>query len=229
MRSKLAGLEDAVSAVRDGMTVMISGFGIPGTPFTLIDELVRQRPRNLTIIKNDANERGMGIDRLLEAGMVDVLVASHIGLNPRAVEQMNAGRLRVEFNSQGILAERVRAAGVGLDAVLTDIGMETQLAEGKQRVELRGKTLLVEPALHADVAFIHASQADPFGNLRYAATARNFAPLMAMAARTTIAEVEDLVPVGTIAADHVHTPGPFVQQLVVLPELSEAYHVFNRA
>jgi len=229
MRSKLAGLEDAVSAVRDGMTVMISGFGIPGTPFTLIDELVRQRPRNLTIIKNDANERGMGIDRLLEAGMVDVLVASHIGLNPRAVEQMNAGRLRVEFNSQGILAERVRAAGVGLDAVLTDIGMETQLAEGKQRVELRGKTLLVEPALHADVAFIHAEQADPFGNLRYAATARNFAPLMAMAARTTIAEVEDLVPVGSIAADHVHTPGPFVQQLVVLPELSEAYHVFNRA
>lgn len=229
MRSKLAGLEDAVSAVRDGMTVMISGFGIPGTPFTLIDELVRQRPRNLTIIKNDANERGMGIDRLLEAGMVDVLVASHIGLNPRAVEQMNAGRLRVEFNSQGILAERVRAAGVGLDAILTDIGMETQLAEGKQRVELRGKTLLVEPALHADVAFIHAEQADPFGNLRYAATARNFAPLMAMAARTTIAEVEDLVPVGTIAADHVHTPGPFVQQLVVLPELSEAYHVVNRA
>ena len=229
MRSKLAGLEDAVSAVRDGMTVMISGFGIPGTPFTLIDELVRQRPRNLTIIKNDANERGMGIDRLLEAGMVDVLVASHIGLNPRAVEQMNAGRLRVEFNSQGILAERVRAAGVGLDAVLTDIGMETQLAEGKQRVELRGKTLLVEPALHADVAFIHAEQADPFGNLRYAATARNFAPLMAMAARTTIAEVEDLVPVGSIAADHVHTPGPFVQQLVVLPELSEVYHVFNRA
>ncbi|KSV75987.1 hypothetical protein N185_16195 [Sinorhizobium sp. GW3] len=229
MRSKLVAIESAVSGVRDGMTIMISGFGIPGTPFMLIDELLRQRPRNLTIIKNDANESGMGIDLLLEAGMVDVLVVSHIGLNPRAIEKMNTGRLRVEFNSQGILAERIRAAGVGLSAVLTDIGLGTALAEGKQCVELDNRTLLVEPALHADFAFIHAHQADCFGNLRYAATARNFAPLMAMAAKTTVVEVEEVVPLGMIAADLIHTPGPFVQQVVALPKLSEAYNVFNRA
>ncbi len=229
MRSKLVAIEEAVSAVRDGMTLMISGFGIPGTPFTLIDELVRQGPRHLTVIKNDANERGMGIDRLLEAGMVDVLVASHIGLNARAIEKMNAGQLRVEFNSQGILAERIRAAGVGIAAVLTDIGNGTPLAEGKQRANVGGKDYLIEPALHADIAFIHARHSDPFGNLRYAATARNFAPLMAMAARTTIVEVEGVVALGGIAPDEVHTPGPFVQQIVALPTLSEAYHVRNRA
>ncbi|WP_348626503.1 3-oxoacid CoA-transferase subunit A [Mesorhizobium sp. LNJC384A00] len=191
MRNKLTTIEEAVAGIRDGMTVMIGGFGIPGTPFTLIEELVRQRPQHLTIIKNDANELDMGVDHLLKAGLVDRLITSHIGLNPRAVEEMNAGRLSVEFNAQGILAERIRAAGAGVTGILTDIGVGTMLENGKRQIEVDGTVVLVETALRADYALIHAAQADRFGNLRFAATARNFSPLMAMAAETTIVEVKD--------------------------------------
>lgn len=225
---KTCTIEEAIARIPDGAVVMIGGFGVPGTPFALIRELVRQGQRNLTIIKNDANERGMGVDRLLASGQVARLVTTHIGLNARAIAMLNAGDLVVEFNAQGILAERVRAGGAGLAAILTDIGLDTDLALGKQRVEIDGKTMLVETALRADAALIHADRADVFGNLGYVATARNFNPLMAMAGDLVIAEAESVLPLGAIAADAVQTPGPFVDHVVGLPELSEEYAVVRR-
>jgi acetate CoA/acetoacetate CoA-transferase alpha subunit len=225
---KTSDIEAAIARIPDGATIMVGGFGVPGTPFTLIRELVRQGQRGLTVIKNDANERGLGIDHLLAAGQVKRLITTHIGLNPRAIEMLNSGTLEVEFCAQGILAERVRAGGAGLSAILTDIGLETDLAEGKQRVVIGGKPALVETALRADVALIHADRADPFGNLCYAATARNFNPMMAMAAAMVIAEAEHVLPLGAVAADAVQTPGPFVDHVVALPALSEEYAVVRR-
>ncbi|KGF68481.1 acetate CoA-transferase [Hoeflea sp. BAL378] len=226
---KSTDLAEAIGRIGDGARIMIGGFGVPGTPFTLIAELVRHGPKNLTIIKNDANEPGMGVDWLLGAGMVSRLITSHVGLNGNAVRMMNAGEIEVEFVAQGILAERIRTAGAGLKGFVSDIGIGTLLAEGKQRVEMDGATYLIEPALEADFALVHAARADTFGNLAYAATARNFNPLMAMAANCTIAEAEVIVGTGGIDPDMVHTPAPFVDHLVALPEkLMEVYGVVHR-
>lgn len=228
MIDKTTSIEDAIRHIPDGATVMVGGFGVPGTPFCLIDELCQQGKKGLTLIKNDANEPGMGIDRLLQNDQVDRLVVSHMGLNPHAIDLMNAGSVTVEFCAQGILAERIRAAGAGLAGFLTDVGMNTRLAEGKKRIEFDGQTYLVETALRADFALVHADTADPFGNHLYAASARNFNPLMAMAADTVLVETEKLVPLGGIAPDAVHTPGPFVDYVVPLAELTEAYAIVNR-
>lgn len=228
MIDKTTGIEAAVERIADGATVMVGGFGVPGTPFCLIDELVRQGQKRLTVIKNDANEAGMGIDHLLANGQVAHLIVSHMGLNPHAIELMNNGDITVEFCAQGILAERIRAAGAGLPAILTDIGVETLLAEGKEIVEVDGRRCLVEKALKADVALIHAERADTFGNHTYAASARNFSPLMAMAAEHVIVETEQLVEPGGIAPEAVHTPGPFVDAVVHLPQLTDAYDVVER-
>ena len=225
---KTTTIESAVARIAPGATVMVSGFGVPGTPFQLIRELVRQGQGGLTLIKNDANETGMGVDHLLASGQVRRLITTHIGLNARAVAMMNAGELEVEFCAQGILAERVRAGGAGLPGILTDIGIGTELAEGKPRVELGGVPAVVETALRVDVALIHAARADVFGNLAFAATARNFAPLMAMAADVVIAEAEAVVPLGALDPDHVHTPGPFVDHVVPLAALTEEYGVVRR-
>ena len=228
MIDKSAKIEEAVSHVQDGAVVMVGGFGVPGTPFMLIDELVRQNKKHLTVIKNDANEAGMGIDHLLENGQVARLIVSHLGLNPHAIQMMNEGRIEVEFCAQGILAERIRAAGAGLPGFLTDIAMDTLLARGKPTVDFEGRQYLLEKALKADVALIHAHASDPFGNLLYAASARNFNPLMAMAANTVIVEAENLLPLGGIAAEAVHTPGPFVDHVVHIPELTGEYAVVRR-
>ncbi|MBF9060115.1 3-oxoacid CoA-transferase subunit A [Rhodobacterales bacterium HKCCSP123] len=225
---KTCKIEEAIARIPDGATIMVGGFGVPGTPFTLIQELVRQGQRGLTIIKNDANERGLGIDHLLASGQVARLVTTHIGLNPRAIAMLNAGELIVEFNAQGILAERVRAGGAGLKAILTDIGLGTELAQGKPQVEIDGQVALVETALRADAALIHADRSDVFGNLGYVATARNFNPLMAMAADLVIAEAETVLPLGGLPPDAVQTPGPFVDCVVGLPVLSEEYAVVRR-
>lgn len=225
---KSATLEDAISLIPDNATVMLGGFGVPGTPFAMIRELVRQGQKNLTIIKNDANEPGMGVDRLLANGQVARLITSHIGLNPRAIDGMNTGAIEVEFCAQGILAERIRAGGAGLKAIVTDIAIGTDLAKGKPKVELAGETGLVETALRADFALLHAARADRFGNLEYAATARNFNPLMAMAGQIVLAEAETLVPAGGLHPDHVHTPGPFVDHVVELECLTEEYAVVRR-
>ncbi len=225
---KTCAIEEAVAHIRDGATVMLGGFGIPGTPFLLIRELVRQGQRDLTIIKNDANEKGMGVDHLLANGQVARLITTHIGLNPRAVAMLNAGEVAVEFCAQGILAERVRAGGAGLKGIITDIAIETELAKGKTRIEIAGGVAMVETALRADVALIHAGRADVFGNLGYVATARNFNPLMAMAADRVIAEAETVLPLGGLDPDEVHTPGPFVDHVVPLAELSEEYAIVRR-
>lgn len=228
MIDKTTGIADAIATIRDGDTIMVGGFGVPGTPFCLIDELVRQGQKNLTVIKNDANEAGMGIDHLISNGQVARLVVSHMGLNPHAIERMNAGDIAVEFCAQGILAERIRAAGAGLAAILSDIGVDTLLAEGKEIIEVDGRRCLVEKALAADVALIHAERADTFGNHTYAASARNFSPLMAMAAKTVIVETEQLLQQGGIEPESVHTPGPFVDCVVHLQELIEAYGIVER-
>ena len=228
MIDKTASIENAIERIPDGATVMVGGFGVPGTPFCLIDALVRRNSRHLTLIKNDANEAGMGVDHLLQNGQVDRLIVSHIGLNPHAIELMNAGRLAVEFCAQGILAERIRAAGAGLLGFLTDIGVETLLARDKPVYEVGGRRCLLESPLRADVALIHTHRSDPFGNLTYAGSARNFNPLMAMAARTVIVEAEELVGLGDIAPEAIHTPGPFVDFVVPLGKLTEAYGVVRR-
>ena len=228
MINKTTDMELAISEIPDGASVMLGGFGIPGTPFCLIQELVRQGQKNLTIIKNDANENGMGVDWLLENGQIAKLITSHIGLNSRAVQMMNDGEIQVEFVPQGILAERIRVAGAGLMAFVTDIGIGTPLAEGKVEVEVGGAVGLLEPALRADFALVHAARSDTFGNLTYAATARNFNPLIAMAAKRTIVESEEVVSAGAIAPDEVHTPAPFVDQVIQLPSLPEVYDVVER-
>ena len=225
---KSTTIEEAVAAIPIGATVVLGGFGVPGTPFTLIRELVRQGQGGLTIIKNDANEAGMGVDHLIRSGQVRKLIVTHIGLNPNAISAMNEGRIEVEFCAQGILAERIRAGGAGLGAILTDIGLGTDLARGKQVVELLGRPMLVEPALRADVALVHAAVADPFGNLGYAAPARNFNQLAAMAARRVIAEAEALVPLGGLKPDAVETSGAFIDHVVELTEISQEYGIVRR-
>ncbi|MFO8126108.1 CoA transferase subunit A [Yoonia sp.] len=225
---KQCAISAAIGKIKDGDTVMVGGFGVPGTPMTLIHSLVDHGARNLTLIKNDANEPGMGIDHLLQSGQIAHLITTHLGLNGNAITLMNSGKLAVEFNAQGILAERIRAGGAGIGAILSDIGIGTELADGKQVVELQGKPYVVEPALRADVALIHADRADRFGNLAYVATARNFNPLMAMAARCVIVEAERVLPLGQLRADEVHTPGVFVDHITELGELSEEYAVVRR-
>lgn len=228
MIDKTTAMAEAIAGIPDGASIMLGGFGVPGTPFCLIEELVRQGQKNLTIIKNDANELGMGVDWLLEAGQVAKLITSHIGLNTRAVQLMNEGKINIEFAPQGILAERIRVAGAGIMGFVTDIGLGTELTRGKAEVSVQGKTGVLEPALRADFALVHAAKSDTFGNLVYAATARNFNPLIAMAADFTIAETEVVLPIGEIAPDDIHTPAPFVDQVVALPNLPEVYGVVKR-
>jgi len=228
MKTKTETIESAIARISDGDTIMVGGFGVPGTPFCLLDELVRQGQNGLTLIKNDANEIGMGIDHLLQQGQVDKLVVSHIGLNANATKLMNEGHIEVEFCPQGILAERIRCAGAGLFGFLTDIGIDTILAKDKPRVEVDGRSLLLEKPIKADFALLHAYSADPLGNLVYAAAAQNFSPLMAMAADKVIVEIENLLASGDLHPATVHTPAPFVDVLVQLPELTAQYGILRR-
>ncbi len=212
MRS--VSLQDAVAMIPDGASLMIGGFMAVGTPERLIDELVRQGKRNLTVIANDTARPGEGIGKLIDAGLVSRTIASHIGLNPVTQRQMIDGKMAVELVPQGTLVERIRAGGSGLGGILTPTGIGTLVEEGKQRIELNGKNYLLEAALHADFALIHAFLADYSGNLSYALTARNFNPVMAMAGTTTIVTVDHIVPIGLIAPDHVVTPAPLVDFIV---------------
>jgi acetate CoA/acetoacetate CoA-transferase alpha subunit len=214
---KAAALADVVARIPDGASLMIGGFMGGGSPHAVLDELVRQGRRGLTVIANDTARPGHGIGKLIDAGLVDKVIASHIGTNPRTQQLMIEGTLQVELVPQGTLAERVRAGGFGLGGILTPTGVGTVVAEGKPTMELDGRTYLVERALKADFALINARRADYDGNLEYALTSRNFNPLMAMAAATTIAEAEQIVPVGAIAPDAVVTPGVLVRYLVRRP------------
>jgi acetate CoA/acetoacetate CoA-transferase alpha subunit len=217
----------AVRAVRSGDVLMVGGFGVPGTPFTLIDALLAQRTDQLTLIKNEANIKGMGVSKLLEAGRIKKLIASHVGLNPVAVQMMNSKEIEVEFSAQGILAERIRAGGAGLMGIVTDIGVDTLISETKTHISLDGRRLVVETALRADVAFIHAATGDRIGNLVYEKSARNFNPAMATAAAVVIAEVENLVETGSLDPNHIHTPGAFIDQVVEIEKLSHEYGILE--
>ena len=211
---KTVRVEEAVRMIPDGASIMIGGFMGVGTPERLIDELVRQGKRNLTVIANDNAAPGRGIGKLVDAGLVSRTIASHIGLNPETQRQMMAGKMIVELVPQGTLIERIRAGGYGLGGVLTATGVGTVVQEGKQRIDVNGKNYLLETALRADFALVGAFVADYLGNLAYALTARNFNPIVAMAADTTVVTAEHIVPVGVIAPDHVMTPAPLVDYLV---------------
>lgn len=211
---KTVGIEDAVAKIPDGASVMIGGFMGVGTPMRLIDELVRQQKKGLTVIANDTARPGVGIGKLIAARLVHRVVVSHIGTNPETQKQMIAGDIDVELVPQGSLAEKIRAGGYGLGGVLTPSGVGTPVEQGKQKLAIGGKTFLVELPVRADFALINARRADHLGNLTYALTARNFNPLMAMAADTVIAEPQEIVPVGTIAPDDVATPSVLVDYLV---------------
>jgi acetate CoA/acetoacetate CoA-transferase alpha subunit len=211
---KTIALHDAVAKIPDGASLMIGGFMAVGTPERVIDELVRQRKRNLTVIANDTAMPGRGVGKLVSAGLISRTIASHIGLNPEAQQQMIAGKMVVDLVPQGTLIERIRAGGFGLGGILTPTGVGTVVEEGKRRIEVEGRNYLLETALRADFALVHAFLADYLGNLSYALTARNFNPVVAMAADTVIVTAEHIVPVGVIAPDHVVTPAPIVDYLV---------------
>jgi acetate CoA/acetoacetate CoA-transferase alpha subunit len=211
---KAIPLQDAVAMIPDGASLMIGGFMAVGTPERLIDELVRQGKRNLTVIANDTAMPGRGIGKLVSAGLISRLIASHIGLNPETQQQMIAGKIAVDLVPQGTLIERIRAGGFGLGGILTPTGVGTVVEEGKRRIEVDGKDYLLETALRADFALVHAFLGDYLGNLSYALTARNFNPVIAMATDTVIVTAEHIVPVGVIAPEHVVTPAPVVDYLV---------------
>src|SRR5499433_1646798 len=202
---KTIALQDAIAMIPDGASLLIGGFMAVGTPERLLDELVRQGKRNLTIIANDTAMPGRGIGKLITAELIAKTIASHIGLNPETQKQMIDGRMEVDLVPQGTLIERIRAGGNGLGGVLTPTGVGTVVEEGKRKIEVEGNEYLLETPLRADFALIHAFLADYLGNLSYALTARNFNPVIAMAGATVIADAEHIVPVGLIAPDHVVT------------------------
>jgi acetate CoA/acetoacetate CoA-transferase alpha subunit len=210
-------LEAAVAAIPDGASLMIGGFMAVGTPERIVDELVRQRKRDLTVIGNDTARPGAGIGKLIGANLVRKAIVSHIGTNPETQRKMLAGEMEVELVPQGTLIERIRAAGYGLGGILTPTGIGTSVEEGKRKIEVDGRDYLLEPPLKADFALIQAFLADYLGNLTYVLTARNFNPVIAMAAATVIVDAEHIVPVGMISPDHVMTPAPLVDYLIARP------------
>jgi len=212
---KTISLVDAAAMIPAGASVMVGGFMGVGTPERLIDELVRQGRGGLTVIGNDTAMPGVGIGKLVAAGLVRKAIVSHIGLNPETQKKMLAGAMEVDLVPQGTLIERIRAAGFGLGGVLTPTGIGTLAAEGKREIEVDGKPYLLEKPLRADFALVGAFLADYLGNLTYALTARNFNPVIAMAADTVIVAADNIVPVGLISPDHVITPAPLVDYLIL--------------
>jgi len=227
MIDKTTTIDKALEHIHEGDTVMVGGFGVPGTPFTLIDGLLKKGITDLILIKNEANEDGMGISKLIEAGRVKKLITSHLGLNATVIGMMNRKDIEVEFYPQGILAEKVRAGGAGLFGILTDIGIDTILREKKQIITIDGRQVIVEKPLRGDAALIHASIADRMGNLIYEKSAQNFNPVMAMAADKVIAEVEKIVEIGELNPDQIHTPGAFVDYIIMIRELTSEYGVLE--
>jgi acetate CoA/acetoacetate CoA-transferase alpha subunit len=208
-------VEAAVAEIPDGASLMIGGFLGVGTPERLLDELVRQGKRGLTVIANDTAKPGTGIGKLIAAGSVRKVIASHIGTNPETQQKMLSNEIEVELVPQGTLIERIRAGGHGLGGVLTPTGVGTTVEEGKRKIEVDGREYLLETPLRADFALVQAFLADYLGNLTYALTARNFNPVIALAATTVVVAAEHVVPVGVIAPDHVVTPGVLVDTLIV--------------
>nr|WP_275583377.1 CoA transferase subunit A [Bacillus pakistanensis] len=201
--------------LKSGMTLMFGGFGGVGSPPTLIQSILELGIKDLTIIGNDTGFPHIGIGQLISEGRVKKVIASHIGSNPIAGRLMTEGKLDVEFSPQGILAERIRAGGVGLGGILTDIGTDDEfLNKGKEMMNLAGRRYMVETALTADIGIVYAKKGDDFGNLTYDKSARNTNPLVAMASNYTVAEVEELYPMGGINPEEIITPGVFINKIV---------------
>ena len=206
----LAGL------LRDNMVIMSGGFGLCGIPEVLIGAIKESGVKGLTFISNNAGIDDVGLGVLLATRQIKKMISSYVGENATFAKQFLAGELEIEFNPQGTLAERIRAGGAGIPAFYTATGYGTQVAEGKETREFNGRHYVMETGLFADLAIVHAHTADPEGNLQYRMTARNFNPMMASAAKVTVAEVENLVPQGALNPDHIHTPGIFVQRVIKL-------------
>jgi acetate CoA/acetoacetate CoA-transferase alpha subunit len=207
--------EAAAELIPEGASLMIGGFMAVGTPERMIDAIVARGVGGLTVIANDTAMPGKGIGKLISAGLVRHVIASHIGLNPETQAKMISGEITCELVPQGTLIERIRAGGMGLGGILTPTGIGTDVEEGKQVVEVEGRYFLVETPLKADFALVGAWQADYIGNLSYLLTAQNFNPIIALAGRTVIAEAESIVPVGVIPPDSVKTPGVLVDHLLI--------------
>ena len=214
MNSKAINIKRAIEMIPEGATLMIGGFMGVGSPNRIIDGLVQQGRSQLTVIANDTARPGVAIGKLIDAKLVRKVVVTHIGTNPETQRQMLADHLEVELVPQGTLAECIRAAGHGLGGVLTPTGIGTTVAEGKRTVEINGQVFLLELPIRADFALVAARRADYHGNLEYALTARNFNPVMALAATTVIAEAKEIVPVGVIPPDTVVTPYVLVDYLI---------------
>lgn len=211
---KTIPLQEAAAMIPDGASLMIGGFMGVGAPEPVIDELVRQGKGDLTVIANDTAAPGVGVGKLVRAKLLRKAIVSHIGLNPETQQQMMAGELEVDLVPQGTLVERIRASGSGLGGILTPTGVGTVVEDGKRKIAIDGRDYLLETALRADFALVHAFISDYLGNLAYVLTARNFNPLVAMAADTVIVHADHIVPVGVVAPDHVVTPAPLVDFLV---------------
>ena len=212
---------DAKSALdgilRDGMMVMSGGFGLCGIPESLSDAIRDSGVKNLTFVSNNAGVDGIGLSRLLETRQIRKMISSYVGENKLFAQQYLAGELEIEFNPQGTLAERIRAGGAGIPAFFTRTGAGTDIAKGKEEREFDGERYIMERGIVADLSIVHAWMGDHEGNLVYRKTARNFNPMMATAAKLTIAEVERLVEPGEIDGDHIVTPGVYVQRIVHVP------------
>lgn len=210
-RDALAGL------LTDGMTIMAGGFGISGIPSLLIEAIRESGVKDLTVVSNNAGIDGVGLGILLQTRQIRKMISSYVGENATFAKQYLAGELEIEFNPQGTLAERIRSGGAGIPAFFTRTGVGTAVAEGKELRDFDGETYVMEKTLFADLAIVHAYMGDHEGNLRYRKTARNFNPIMATAAKVTVAQVEHLVRPGEIDADDIHTPGIFVKRIIACP------------
>ena len=214
-KSALAGL------LKDGMTIMSAGFGLCGMPNILIEAIRDSGVKGLTVISNNAGIDGAGLGLLLETRQIRKMVSSYVGENKLFAQQYLAGELEIEFNPQGTLAERIRAGGAGIPAFFTKTGVGTLIAEGKEERVFDGARYIMERGLTADLALVHAWKGDPEGNLVYRKTARNFNPMMASAARATVAQVEHLVAPGELDPDHIITPGIYVKRLIHLKNFNK--------
>ena len=218
MRKVYPGATEALDGILfDGMTIMAGGFGLCGIAENLILALRASGVRNLTVISNNCGVDDFGMGLLLQTRQIKKMISSYVGENETFEKQYLAGELELEFNPQGTLAERIRAGGAGIPGFYTKTGVGTVIAEGKEHKQFDGETYILERGLVADLAIVKAWKGDSEGNLVYRKTARNFNPMMATAGKIAIAEVEDLVPTGSIDPDHIHTPGIFVQRILKGP------------
>jgi 3-oxoacid CoA-transferase subunit A len=219
MKKVFQSADDALAGmIKDGMMLMSGGFGLCGIPETLTEAVRKSGAKDLTVVSNNAGVDGIGLGLLLESGQIKKMISSYVGENKIFAQLYLAGKLELEFNPQGTLAERIRAGGAGIPAFFTRTGVGTIVAEGKEIREFNHEPYVMETGLVADIALIHAWKGDTEGNLVYRKTARNFNPMMATAAKLTIVEVEHLVEPGEIDPDHIVTPGIFVQRIVHVPD-----------